>query len=138
MTTAKDLLIDFINFSFAVIIIGLSILYFIAGDNFENFRRVLESLVPFGGLAVLFLVNLKFWREKAKKKEREGNMEITLQLNFFDKLKSDFVLFLLPAVILLIAFAANKKISLTDIFEALAVFIIAYLWQKWLFGKEKM
>jgi hypothetical protein len=138
MTTAKDILIDFINFIFGIIIIGLSILYFISGDNFENFRRILQSLVPLAILAVIFLVNLKLWREKAKKKEREGNLDLTLQLTFSDKLKSDVFLFLLPAAALSVAFVANHKVSLTDILEALAVFIIAYLWQKWLFGKEKM
>ncbi|MDD5527396.1 MAG: hypothetical protein PHO56_00245 [Patescibacteria group bacterium] len=136
MVSAKDMLINFINFVFAILIIGLSIIYFIAGDNFENFRRILEALVPLAVLALIFLINLKLWREKAKKKEREGNLGLTLQLTFSDKLKSDIFLFLLPAAVLLTAFIANKKVGLADILGALAVFIIAYLWQKWLFGKE--
>jgi len=138
MATAKDILIDFINFIFAVTIIGLAILYFIAGNNFENFRRVLEALAPLAVLVMIFLVNLKLWREKAKKKEREGNLDLTLQLTFVDKLKSDIFLFLLPAAVLLVAFIVNQRVGLVDILEALAVFIVAYLWQKWLFGKEKM
>jgi hypothetical protein len=138
MTTAKDLLIDFINFVFAIIIIGLAILYFISGDNFENFRRILESMAPLAVLGVIFLINLKFWREKQKKKEREGNMDLVLQLTFIDKLKSDVFLFLIPAAVLLIAFAANKTVGPTDILAALTVFALAYFWQKWLFGKEKM
>jgi hypothetical protein len=135
---AKDILIDFINFVFGIIIIGLAILYFIAGDNFENFRRILESLAPLAVLAVIFLINLKLWREKAKKKEREGNLELTLQLSFIDKLKSDIFLFILPAAVLGVAFVINKKVGPTDVLEALVVFVVAYLWQKWLFGKEKM
>jgi hypothetical protein len=137
MTTAKDIMIDFINFIFAILIIGAAILYFIAGDNFDNFRRVLESLAPLAILALIFLINLKLWREKAKKKEREGNMDLTLRLTFVDKLKSDVFLFALPAVVLLSAFVFNKKVGLADILGALIVFIIAYFWQKWLFGKEK-
>jgi len=138
MITAKDILIDFINFIFAVIVIGLSIIYFIAGDNFDNFRRLLESLAPLAVLGVIFLINLKLWREKAKKKEREGNMDVTLRLTFIDKLKSDIFLFLLPAVSLSLAFIINKVVGITDIVVALAVFAVAYFWQKWLFSKEKL
>lgn len=138
MTTAKDILIDFLNLVFTLVIVGLSILYFIAGDNFENFKRILESLVPLGILAILFLINLKIWREKAKKKEREGNMDIIIKLTFFDKLKSDIFLFLLPAGLLAIAFFANGKVGLIDILEASMVFVLSYFWQKWLFSKEKM
>lgn len=138
MTTAKDILIDFINFVFVIVIIGLSILYFIAGDNFENFKRILESLVPFGFLIIFFLINLKLWREKVKKRDREGNMDIHLRLTYIDKLKSDLVVFLMPASILLISFLINKKVGLADILEAAAVFVLAFLWQKWLFSKEKM
>jgi len=137
MTTAKDMIIDFINFAFGVIIIGLTILYIIAGDNFENFKRFMETLVPFGCLAILFLINLKLWRLRVKKKEREGNLEITLQLTYFDKLKSDFFVFFLPASVLLIAYFSNGRIISTDIIEALIVFILAFLWQKWLFSKER-
>jgi hypothetical protein len=137
MTTAKDIFIDFLNLVFTLVIIGLSILYFIAGDNFENFKRTLESLVPFGILAIFFLINLKIWREKAKKKEREGNMDITIRLTFIDKLKSDLILFLVPATVLFIAFFVKKSVGLIDILEALTVFIIVFLWQKWLFSKER-
>ncbi|HTX87006.1 MAG TPA: hypothetical protein VMC41_02995 [Candidatus Nanoarchaeia archaeon] len=135
---AKDILIDFINFIFAIVIIGLAILYFIAGDNFENFRRVLESLAPLAILGIIFLINLKFWREKEKKKEREGDLDLNLRLTFIDKLKSDAFLFLIPAAVLLLAFLANKSVGLADILAAAVVFIIAYLWQRWLFGKERM
>ncbi|MDD4902547.1 MAG: hypothetical protein PHE24_05430 [Patescibacteria group bacterium] len=138
MLSAKDIAIDFINFIFGIIIIGLTILYFISGDNFANFRRILESLAPLAVLAIIFLVNLKLWRVQAKKKEREGNMDLTLQLAFTDKLKSDMFLFLLPAVVLSIAFIINKKVGTIDVLEALAVFVIAFLWQKWLFSKERM
>jgi|GEM_PF-1180590 hypothetical protein len=136
--TAKDLMIDFINLVFTIIIIGLAIIYFIAGDNFENFKKILESLAPLGLLMILFLINLKFWQEKAKKKQREGNMEIILRLNFFDKLKSDFIVFSMPTIILLIAFFARGQVDLFDLIEALIVFVLAYLGQKWLFSKEKL
>jgi hypothetical protein len=137
MLTAKDLLIDFINFIFFLVIVGFCILYFIAGDNFNVFRLVLESLVPFGVLGAFFLINLKFWRQKARKKEREGNLGIILELNFIDKLKSDLFLFVLPVAVLAIAFAARGRVGAVDISAGGAVFAIAYFWQKWLFSKEK-
>jgi hypothetical protein len=136
--SAKDLLIDFINFIFLIIIIGLTIIYFIAGDNFAFFKTLMESLMPFGGLGILFLINLKFWRERSKKKEREGNLDLTLHLTFFDKLKSDLFLFLLPVCFLLVAFIVNGKVGLIDNIEAGIIFAIAYFWQKWLFSKERL
>jgi len=135
--TAKDLFIDFINFIFLIIIVGLTIIYIIAGDNFLVFKQIMESLAPFGALGILFLVNFRFWREKSKKKEREGNLEITLHLTFVDKLKSDVFIFSLPAVLMGIAFVANGKVGPADVLEALTVFIVGYLWEKWLFGKER-
>ena len=135
--SAKDLLITFINTVFLIIVVGLTIVYFIAGDNFLVFKQIMESLVPFGCFGLLFLVNLRFWRQDAKKKEREGNLEVTLHLTFVDKLKSDIFLFSLPVVLMGIAFAANGKVGLADVLEALMVFIIAYLWEKWLFSKER-
>jgi hypothetical protein len=136
--TAKGLIIDFLNLIFLLLVVGLTIIYFIAGDNFDNFKRIMESLAPFGGLGILFLVNLKFWRQKAKKKERDGDFDVNLHLTVVDKLRSDFFLFLLPICVLLIAFAANGKVGVLDVIEAGTVFIVAYLWQKWLFSKERM
>jgi hypothetical protein len=136
--SAKDILIGFINFIFAILVVFGAIFYFISGDNFVTFRHILESLAPFALLALVFLINFKFWREKAKKKEREGNLDLTLRLTFIDKFKSDVFLFLLPVVSLAIAFIVNRGIGKTDILSASAIFIIAYLWQKWLFSKEKM
>jgi hypothetical protein len=136
--SAKDILIGFINFIFAILIVFGAVFYFIAGDNFVNFRHFLESLAPLAVLVLFFLINLRLWQEKAKKKEREGNLDITLRLSFTDKLKSDIFLFSLPAASLLIAFIANRAVGTSDVLSALAVFLIAYLWQKWLFSKEKM
>jgi hypothetical protein len=137
MTTAKDMLVDFINFVFGITVISFSIIYFIAGDNFENFKRLMETLLPFGILVILFLINFKLWRLRAKEKEQAGNLEIILQLTYFDKLKSDLFLFSLPTGLLLIIFFANGRIVLTDILGEIFIFVVAFFWQKWLFGKEK-
>lgn len=137
MTTPKDLIINFINFVFALIVTVLTILYVIAGDNFEHFRRLMESIAPLGVLSALFLVNLKIWRERARKKEREANFDLTLHLTFFDKLKSDIVLFILPIPVLFFAFLSKGVVGPADIAAAALVFVGAYFWQKWLFSKER-
>jgi hypothetical protein len=46
--SAKEMFIDFLNLVFFIVLVGLSILYFIAGDNFENFKILMQSLAPFG------------------------------------------------------------------------------------------
>jgi hypothetical protein len=134
--SAKTMLIDFINLVFTIAIIICTIIYFTTGDNFENFKRLMESLVPFAILILIFMVNWRLWRQTARKRESEGNMGITLEMTYMDKLKGDLVVFTLPAAVLLIAFLSDKHVGATAVLEAVAVFVIAYLWQKWLFGKE--
>lgn len=137
MTSAKGMMIDFLNFIFALVLIGLCILYFIAGDNFENFKNILRSLVPLAVIGVLFMIRLKLWRERGRKVEREGGGDAELQLTFSDKLKMDAFVFSLPAAVCLVSFAIDRTVSATTIVAAAAVFIIAYFFEKWLLLKAR-
>lgn len=136
--SAKDLIIDFINLIFAILVIGGAILYFIAGDHFENFKNIIAALSPFALFITLLLIKIKFSQEEKKKREREGNMDLILRLNFIDKTKSDIFMFSLPVIVCLIAYIVNREITLTNFFQAAAVLIIAYWWKKWLFSKENL
>jgi hypothetical protein len=136
--SAKDMLIDFINLVFAIVLVGAAIIYFTTGDHFENFKRLIEALVPFVFLIMIFMVNLKFWRQRARKRESEGNMGVVLEMTYADKLKSDLFLFALPISVLFISFLSEKRIGVTAVMEAAVVLAIAYFWQKWFFSKETL
>ncbi len=136
--TSKEIFIDFINLIFAILVIGSAILYFIAGDNFESFKRILESIAPIGMFTGIFLVKFKRHRGKIKKRMSEGNLDLTLYLTFMDKAKSDLVVFLLPISVCLLAFMINKQVTKTDFLQSLIVFLIAYWWKDWLFKKERL
>ncbi len=137
MSSAKGMMIDFLNFIFALILVGLCILYFIAGDNFENFKNILRSLVPFAALGILFMIKLKFWRKKEKKAERDGLSSAEISITFMDRLKMDAFVFSLPAAVCLTAFLLRRTVVAADIVVAAAVFVIAYSFERWLIGKAR-
>lgn len=136
--SAKNLIIDFANLIFVILIIGGAILYFIAGDSFDNFKNILASLSPFGLFVILLLFKIRFSRGEREKREREGNLDLILRLNFMDKARSDVFMFSLPIAVCLIAFIVNREVTLLNFFQAAAVLLIAYWWKKWLFSKENL
>ncbi|MBD3247710.1 hypothetical protein GF382_00275 [Candidatus Falkowbacteria bacterium] len=134
--SAKELIIDFLNLIFVIVVIGFAIMYFIAGDNFENFKNLMQSLAPFGLFGLLLLIALRVNREKMKKRESEGNTDIDIHLNFLDKFKVELFVFSLPMVISAIAWAVGGKVGLSDFLSACVVFLLAYAFKIWLFAKE--
>ncbi len=133
---AKDLIIDFINLLFLVGLVGLVLLYFMAGDRFNNFVEIMQNLIPVAIFGVMFLVMLKIKRKKIKEKKRnQEDMGIALYLTYFDKLKGEIILYLLPIIILLIGFFVDKIINVVDVIQATVAFLLMYLWQRILFKK---
>ncbi|MFH1661823.1 MAG: hypothetical protein ABIA02_01885 [Candidatus Falkowbacteria bacterium] len=134
--SAKDLTIEFINMVFMIFLIAFCIFYFIAGDRFAMLAVIMESLMPLAVFGIAFLIKLKLSRRILKKRTREDNLSIILYLTYFDKLKTDIIIYLLPIIVLLISFIYDRNVDLVDIFQALIVFLIVYFWQKMLFKKE--
>lgn len=134
--TAKETILDFINLIFLVALIGFFILFFISGDNFAVFTSLMKALVPVSFFGILLLIKVRLGRHQAKKREAENNLDITLTLTYFDKIKTDFAVFSLPIVVLAIPIILVRKIDVFDIFQALTAFLIFYFWVKFLFKKE--
>ena len=135
--SAKDLIIDFINTVFIIVLVGFFIVFFIAGDRFEQFGKFIESLIPLAFFGIILLVTLKINRTQLKKRRREANIEINLYLTYFDKLISDVVVCLMPIAIIAVSMLANGYVDSIDIFQAVIAFLIMYFWQKFLFKKER-
>ena len=135
---AKDIIIEFINAIFGVAIISTSIIYFITGDNFDNFGSFMKSLSPIGTLVLLMMILNSFRKMEFKKRARECNLRVSLELTYYDKLMSDFIVFLIPISILAIPLFMLGKIDKIDLIQSLIAFIFMGLWQKYLFNKEDL
>jgi len=135
---AKDLFFDFINHVFLLSLVGFVIFFFIVGDRFGKFVEVMRSLMPVAIFGIIFLVMLKIKRMKFKQRQKSGNEyeEIVLYLSYFDELKCDILVFLLPIAILIIPFIKYGDIAATDIAQASVAFSLMYLWRKILFKKR--
>ncbi|HMB65978.1 MAG TPA: hypothetical protein VKO42_03800, partial [Patescibacteria group bacterium] len=72
-----------------------------------------------------------------KKREREGNLKIVLELEYRDKIKSEIIVFALPILILLVPFIIKKTVSTGNILQAVICFLLLYFWQKNIFDKEE-
>lgn len=133
----KDLFIDFLNLVFLVVLVGFVLSFFIVGDRFGVFIKIMRSLVPIAVFLIIFLVMLKIKRMVFKEKQTgEMNEEkIVLYLSRFDLLKWDMIIFLLPVIILLLAFFIDKEVTITDIIQATFALLSMYYWKKILLNK---
>lgn len=135
---AKDMIIDFINVVFVIVIITSAIFYFLVGDNFEQFKNIIEALSPVAVFLLIMMIAVKLRRLKGNKREKEGNTEVTLNLSYSDKINGDLISFLIPVVMLLTPFFMNGEINLADFIQALFAFAIVALWNKYLFDQEDL
>ena len=123
----------FINLLFALVVILSAWFFFKQGDRLENFSRFLGLLAPFALIAGGYLLFKKFKKPEFRGQEEAREMEFKLYLTHLDKLKGDMIMFSLPLVVLVIAVFIQNKLYFVDLVQALAVFLIFYLWQKWLY-----
>lgn len=133
----KDLIIDFLNLIFIVLLVSFCILYFIAGDNFAVFTVFIKSMVPLAFFGIIFLVKLKIARKEIKRRSGAGNTEIVLYLNIFNKLMSDIIVFFTPILLGVLIYIVRNSLGAADIVLLIIVFLIMFFWQKYLFEKEK-
>lgn len=134
--SGKNILIDFINVVFTLILITFCIFYFTVGNRFQNFTEIMKALVPLAFFGILFLVKLKLSRLHLEKRKQEDNLYITLNLTYFDKIKSNLIVFSLPIIVCMVPFIINRTVDLISILQACVVFIITYVWQEAIFKKE--
>ena len=137
MSGAKRMMIDFVNFIFAISLIGFSILYFTAGDNLQEFKGVLRLLMAVISIIFVFMLRFRSWRDQADKAARESWSELEMTISFFDRLKIDIFVFSLPIVSLLVSFIMKREISTVDIVSAVSVFVVGLIFSKWLLGKAR-
>lgn len=134
---AKDLFLDFLNLIFIIVIVSLSIVYFIMPGRFAASTEIIKNLAPIAFFVSLFLIKIKFNRVEHARRKNENDTEIILVLNYWDKTMSDIIVFAAPILLCLFAYLANQKVSVMDIFYATFIFLIMYFWQRYIFSKQQ-
>ncbi|MFA5359678.1 MAG: hypothetical protein WC349_01840 [Patescibacteria group bacterium] len=133
----KDLILDFLNLIFLILLIVFCIFYFIAGDNLAVFSLFLKSMVPLAFFGILFLIQLKITRNKIKERKSEDKTELVLYLNVFDKLISDIIVFCTPILLGFLIYKSRGCLEIIDIIFLSIIFLIMFFWQKYIFSKER-
>lgn len=133
MMKARDLLIDFVNYAFLLILISFCVTFFVIGDRFAIFGKFLKIILPFSIFGIFFLIKLKIQRTTIIKFSEEGVLnEIIAYLTEQDKLKDKLVLLLLPFIILAVSLIGGNFVYL-DFVQAFMAFLYMFLWHKILF-----
>jgi hypothetical protein len=134
---AKEFIFDFLNLIFILMLVAFCILYFISGDNFTVFTSILQASVPVSFFGIIFLIKLKFNRTELEKRKSEDNTDLTLRLDFMDKMWSEAIVFLTPITVILIYYFSEGKTDFIIVFEASIIFLVMFFWQKFLFDKTE-
>jgi len=133
----KDLIIDFLNLIFMVVLVGFCIFYFIVGDRFAVFALIMKSMVPLAFFGIIFLIKLKITRREIRKRTSENNTDLVLYLNVMHKLTSDIIVFGAPILLGLLIYKIRGSLDLADVMTLIMVFLIMFFWQRYLFNKER-
>ena len=129
------MIFEFLGVIFLIITVLGAVWFFFISGYFENFDEILAALLPIAIFSFLLLIALLRNVKKIKRGREEGNTDIILQLNFFDKLLSDLVLYGLPIIIYLHSFFGNKFEYQSSLIQALLIFTVIFLWQRHIFKK---
>ena len=130
---AKDMIFDFLETLFLIVLISFIVFYFIVGDRLGLAEDIIKIVLPFAIFGILFLSKLKYSRHELKRLNRENTAEEAVIYPTAALVKWDArVIIIISLIILLIPFF-NKTLSIID---ALQVFLfggIMYVWHRHLF-----
>lgn len=135
--SAKNFILDFINYLFIILLVIFTIFFFIDPDRFAVFTEILKSLLPLSVFVLIFLIKLKLGRGELDRKREESGFDLVLYLDYFDKFKAELLVFALPIIIFLVPLLAGGQPGLSDFLQAAIAFLLMYLWQKNLFKKSR-
>ena len=99
--SAKNLILDFINYLFIIILVILCLFYFTDPERFREFTEFMGAIVPVAAFGIVFLIRLKVIRKKLERRREDGSTDLVLFLDYFDKIKAELIAFGLPVMIIL-------------------------------------
>jgi len=134
--SAKDMIIDFVNTVFIIVLSIFCFFYFIIFDNMDVAKQIVKTAMVFSVFGMIFLIKMKIERIKIKKIKKEFNLDkIILYLSKLDLIKDIIVILLLSFIVFIIAFIEGSYNNI-DIYQIF--FILVYLlgWHFILFRKK--
>lgn len=132
---AGDILAEFANFAFLILLIIFVVFYIVIGNRFEYLKEFIEAILPLSIFGIPFLIRVRMLRLEKRKKDEMGDKEIVLYLEYFDKFKAEIVSFLIGFMVYSIPFITGFP-DKNDFLQALFAFVVVFLWQKSLFNKQ--
>ncbi len=134
--SAKDMIIDFVNTIFIIVLSIFCFFYFIIFDNMDVAKQIVKTAMVFSVFGMIFLIKMKTERRKIKKIKKEFNLDkVILYLTKLDLIKDIIVILLLSFIVFMIAFI---KGSYNNIDTLQIFFVLVYLlsWHFIVFRKK--
>ncbi len=135
--SAKNFLLDFLNYVFIILLGFLCLLYFIDPVRFEQFAELMRALIPLALFGLVFLIKFKLTRKEFENKKEEGSTDLVLYLDYLDKIKADLIFLALPALVLLIPLVAAGTVTAAEIISAAAIMAGLFFWHRYLWSRAK-
>jgi hypothetical protein len=130
-----NVLIDFFNYIFLLLLVSFIIIYIIVGDRISIFTNIIKTIIPLSYFLAMFLLAIKIDRNKYEKIRKEDKLdEVVIYFDRIDNIKDIVVTLILPVVVIFIAMI--DKINIIDIFQAVSSFSLMYFWHLVIFMKR--
>lgn len=135
--TARDLIIDFINFLFFIALTAFFVFYFVLGRRTDQLIEILKSLAPFSIFGLAFLFKLKGFAKTMKRaKEVESfSDEEQWVISNRDIVKDRMITIFLPIIVLASAFI-DGEVNNYDIYQSLFCFFYILFFHWIMFRKQ--
>ena len=130
---AKDMMFDFVETLFLILLITFIVFYFIVGNRLGLAEDIIKTVIPFAIFGILFLSKLKYSRHELRRLDRESTAEEAVIYPTAILVKWNIrVIIIISFIILLIPFF-NKTLSIIDALQAFVFGGPMYVWHRYLF-----
>jgi hypothetical protein len=135
--TARQLIVEFVNVVFTILVISFFVLFVIVGGRLELISEFMKMLVPISLFLLILMIRFRISRNIYKNKQQDEETDLTLYLSYFDKMKVELVVYGLPILILLPSLIA-QSMDQADIVQALIAFIAGWYVLRIIFVSDKL
>ena len=131
--SGKDIIIDFVNYLFLILIGVFMLFYVVFGNRLDFFAEILNLLMALSFFAFVFLIILKIKRRQIKKYAKEDMVnEIVVYISPTDILIDRFIILASLSAVIAIAYIGGD-INIADFFQAFIPTITLLFWRQYLF-----
>ena len=130
---AKDIMFDFLETIFLILLISFIIFYFIVGNRLELAENILKTVLPFAVFGILFLSKMKYNRLDLKRLNRGSTADEAEIYPTPVLIKWDVRMIVIISLIIILIPFFNKTLSIIDALQAFIFGGLMYAWHRYLF-----